>query len=128
MSCSTPRAGRLPPVPARVPEARAVVTLATPADAAQVADPGQFGVQVLRPRIATLRRALLVIHSPDDEVVSFGNARVIFEAARHPKSFISLDGADHLLARSGWARAPRMPTVTCIMARSGSGEEYQVTG
>ena len=86
-------------IAARVPEARAVVTLATPADAAQVADLGEIGEQAQRQRIATLRRALLVIHSPDDEVVSFGNARVIFEVARHPKSFISLDGADHALTR-----------------------------
>lgn len=84
-------------IAARVPEARAVVTLATPADTAQVADLGQMGVQVLRQRIATFGRALLVIHSPEDEVVSIDDARVIFEAARHPKSFISLDGADHLL-------------------------------
>ena len=84
-------------IAARVPEARAVVTLAAPADAAQVADLGEISDQAQRQRIATFRRALLVIHSPDDEVVSFGNARVIFEAARHPKSFISLDGADHRL-------------------------------
>jgi hypothetical protein len=64
----------------RVPEARAVVTLATPADAAQVADLGQIGGQAQRQRIATLRRPLLVIHSPNDEIVSFGNARVIFDA------------------------------------------------
>jgi putative redox protein len=88
-------------IAALVPEARAVVTLAAPADAAQVADLGQIGVLAQRQRIATLRRALLVIHSPNDEVVSFGNARVIFEAARDPKSFISLDGADHLLTRPG---------------------------
>jgi uncharacterized OsmC-like protein/alpha/beta superfamily hydrolase len=75
-------------IAARVPEARAVVTLATPADAGDLA---------LRQRIATLRRALLVIHSPDDEVVTFASARVIFEAACHPRSFISLDGADHVL-------------------------------
>jgi uncharacterized OsmC-like protein/predicted alpha/beta hydrolase family esterase len=86
-------------IAARVPEVRAVVTLATPADAAQVADLGQIGGQAQRQRIATLRRPLLVIHSPNDEVVSFGNARVIFDAARHPKSFISLDGADHVLTR-----------------------------
>jgi uncharacterized OsmC-like protein/fermentation-respiration switch protein FrsA (DUF1100 family) len=79
----------------QVPEARAVVTLATPADAAK----GQIGVRAQRERIATLDRALLVIHSPDDEVVSFGDAGGIFEAARHPKSFISLDGADHGLTR-----------------------------
>jgi putative redox protein len=72
------------------------VTLATPADAAGL---GQIGAQAQRQRIAALRRALLVMHSPDDEVVTFGNAEVIFEAARHPKSFISLDGADHGLTR-----------------------------
>jgi putative redox protein len=86
-------------IAARVPEARAVVTLATRPDAVQIADPGRISVQALRQRIATLRRALLVIHSPDDEVAGIDNARVIFDAARHPKSFISLDGADHLLTR-----------------------------
>jgi putative redox protein len=86
-------------IAARVPEARAVVTLAAPADAAQAGDTGQRGVQVLREQIAALGRALLVMHSPDDEVVSFANAWVIFEAASHPKSFISLDGADHQLSR-----------------------------
>jgi uncharacterized OsmC-like protein/alpha/beta superfamily hydrolase len=84
-------------IAAQVPEARAVVTLATRAGAAQTADPSRISMQALRQRTATLRRALLVIHSPDDEVVGIGNARVIFEAAQHPKSFISLDGADHLL-------------------------------
>jgi len=86
-------------IAARVPEARAVVTLSAPADAAQVADPDEISDQAQCQRIATLRRALLVVHSPDDEVVRIGNARVIFEAARYPKSFISLDGADHLLTR-----------------------------
>lgn len=41
--------------------------------------------------------ALLVLHSPQDEVVELSNAEGIYRAARHPKSFISLDGADHLL-------------------------------
>lgn len=50
-------------------------------------------------RIAELGRALLVLHSPTDEIVSIGNASSIFQAARHPKSFVSLDGADHLLRR-----------------------------
>jgi uncharacterized OsmC-like protein/pimeloyl-ACP methyl ester carboxylesterase len=81
----------------QVPEAHAVVTVATPADAAQLVGRGHVTAQ--RQRIATLRQPLLVIHSPDDEVVSFGDAGVIFEAARHPKSFISLDGADHGLTR-----------------------------
>lgn len=50
-------------------------------------------------RIATLGRALLVLHSPIDEIVSIDNASSIFGAARHPKSFVSLDKADHLLLR-----------------------------
>ncbi len=83
----------------QVPEARGVVTLATPAEGAQVAGLGQIGGQAQRQRIAALGRPLLVIHSPEDEVVSFAEARIIFEAARHPRSFISLDGADHGLTR-----------------------------
>lgn len=50
-------------------------------------------------RIAALRRALLVLHSPVDEVVPVDEARKIYQAARHPKSFVSLDDADHLLSR-----------------------------
>jgi len=50
-------------------------------------------------RIATLGRALLVMHSPVDEIVSIDNASSIFSAARHPKSFVSLDSSDHLLLR-----------------------------
>jgi len=80
----------------QVPEARAVATIATTAGAAGL---GQIDAQAQRQHIATLHRALLVIHSPGDEVVSLDNARVIFDAARHPKSFISLDGADHGLTR-----------------------------
>ncbi|MGF1550572.1 MAG: hypothetical protein ACFBQW_08625 [Sphingomonadaceae bacterium] len=48
-------------------------------------------------RIAELGRALLVLHSPVDDVVGLENAGLIFQAARHPKSFVALDGADHLL-------------------------------
>jgi putative redox protein len=50
-------------------------------------------------RIKELRRALLVLHAPTDEVVGIDNASAIFAAARHPKSFVSLDTADHLLTR-----------------------------
>lgn len=46
-----------------------------------------------------LRKALLVIHSPQDTVVGIHNAEAIYVAARHPKSFVSLDGADHLLMK-----------------------------
>lgn len=55
-------------------------------------------------RIHGLGRALLVLHSPQDAVVGVDNARRIFEAALHPKSFISLDGADHLLTGAADAR------------------------
>ena len=48
-------------------------------------------------RIENLGRALLVLHSPVDEIVSIDNASGIFMAARHPKSFVSLDHANHLL-------------------------------
>lgn len=49
--------------------------------------------------IAGLGRALLVFHSPVDEIVGIDNAAAICAAARHPKSFVSLDDADHLLTR-----------------------------
>ncbi|MFM9829245.1 MAG: bifunctional alpha/beta hydrolase/OsmC family protein [Sphingomonas sp.] len=48
-------------------------------------------------RLATLKRALLVLHAPLDATVGIENAAEIFGAAKHPKSFVSLDGADHLL-------------------------------
>lgn len=50
--------------------------------------------------IANLRRALLVFHSPTDNVVSIEQAQKIYQTAKHPKSFISLDSADHLLTNS----------------------------
>jgi uncharacterized OsmC-like protein len=46
-----------------------------------------------------LRKALLVMHAPGDRTVSVGNAAEIFRRAKHPKSFVSLDNADHLLSR-----------------------------
>lgn len=54
--------------------------------------------------IKRLKRALLIMHSPQDEIVSVNNAASIYQAAKHPKSFISLDGADHLLSRPEDAR------------------------
>lgn len=50
-------------------------------------------------RIAALRRPLLVMHAPLDDTVGIENATKIYVAARHPKSFVSLDDADHLLSR-----------------------------
>src|SRR3974390_426702 len=113
----------------RVAEARAVVTIAAPFDPAHVAglfgerveeikSRGEIEValagrsfrvrrsllddiaeQNLGARIAELRKALLVFHSPTDETVGIDNATRIFTTAKHPKSFISLAGADHLLRR-----------------------------
>jgi putative redox protein len=51
-------------------------------------------------RLPHLGRALLVMHSPTDTVVGVDNAATIFVAAKHPKSFVSLDNADHLLSRA----------------------------
>jgi pimeloyl-ACP methyl ester carboxylesterase len=115
---------------ARVPSATAVVTIATPASLdhlAGILEPARTEIEragaaevVLGGRrvrigrallddlesvrmseaIGGLGRALLVMHSPVDEVVGIDNASAIFRAARHPKSFISLDGADHLLSRA----------------------------
>jgi uncharacterized OsmC-like protein/alpha-beta hydrolase superfamily lysophospholipase len=113
----------------RIAEARAVVIIAAPFDPAHVAGlfaerveeikaKGEIEValagrpfrvrrallddiaeQNLAPRIAELRKALLVFHSPTDESVGIDNASRIFTTAKHPKSFISLAGADHLLRR-----------------------------
>jgi putative redox protein len=46
-----------------------------------------------------LRKALLVFHSPTDDIVGIENASRIFTSAKHPKSFVSLAGADHLLSK-----------------------------
>src|SRR5262245_62128586 len=114
---------------ADVTEARAVVTIAAPSDPAHVtglfrdrladiARQGEVEVtlegrrfrirrsflddvaeQNLRAKIAQLRKALLIFHSPTDNRVGIENASRIFEAAKHPKSFVSLADADHLLSR-----------------------------
>jgi putative redox protein len=113
---------------ARVPEAKAVVTVNAPADPAHVqhlfaaARPeiearGEAEVvlagrtfrirkqfledietQSLADAVGKLGRALLVFHGPRDETVGIDNAGAIFGAAKHPKSFVSLENADHLLS------------------------------
>lgn len=50
--------------------------------------------------ISSLDRALMIFHSPQDVVVGINNASHIYSKARHPKSFVSLDGADHLLLKN----------------------------
>jgi len=49
--------------------------------------------------IRSLRRALLIMHAPLDDIVEIDNASALFANALHPKSFVSLDQADHLLTR-----------------------------
>jgi uncharacterized OsmC-like protein/pimeloyl-ACP methyl ester carboxylesterase len=113
----------------QIPEARAVATIAAPADPAHVTGlfkehitdihaKGEIEValagrpfrirkeflddvaeQKLHECLANLRKALLVLHSPTDDLVGIENASAIFTAAKHPKSFISLSGADHLLSK-----------------------------
>jgi putative redox protein len=56
-----------------------------------------LGDHDLREATADLERALLILHSPVDSFVSVEEAARLFRAAKHPKSFVSLDGADHLL-------------------------------
>ncbi|HWU21045.1 MAG TPA: alpha/beta fold hydrolase [Nocardioides sp.] len=59
--------------------------------------------------VPQLRRPLLVMHSPTDDTVDISNAGDIFTAARHPRSFVSLEGSDHLLTAHGQAaRAARI--------------------
>lgn len=53
----------------------------------------------LTPAISSMKAALLVMHAPRDEIVSIDNASQIFLAAKHPKSFVTLDDANHLITR-----------------------------
>jgi putative redox protein len=58
----------------------------------------------LRDRIRELDLPLIVLHSPTDDTVDIANAGEIFREARHPRSFVSLEGADHLLTARGQAQ------------------------
>jgi putative redox protein len=58
----------------------------------------------LRSHIRSLRMPLLIMHSPTDNTVGIENASEIFRAARHPRSFVSLEGSDHLLTAPGQAK------------------------
>jgi len=111
----------------RIPGAKAVATIAAPADPAHVKGLLQSSAEEIRETgeaevllagrpftikkqflddleqaqaeqaIANLKKALLILHSPIDNTVGIENASEIFTAAKHPKSFLSLDEADHLL-------------------------------
>lgn len=121
------------------PEVRAVVTIGTPSDPSTVEHQYDAVVDrvcrdgraewLVGGRALTLKRAfvedvrhahlldivpklhrpLLVMHSPTDDTVDISNAADIFMAARHPRSFVSLEGSDHLLTAHGQAaRAARI--------------------
>jgi uncharacterized OsmC-like protein/pimeloyl-ACP methyl ester carboxylesterase len=113
----------------QIPDARAVATIAAPSDPAHVTHlfkdriedirrDGKVDVslagrpfqikreflddvaeQALTDKVRSLHKALLVMHSPTDDTVGIDNATHIFVAAKHPKSFVSLSGADHLLSQ-----------------------------
>jgi uncharacterized OsmC-like protein/alpha/beta superfamily hydrolase len=112
----------------RIPSSKAVVTIAAPADPRHLTHAlgsvtqtierqGEAEVSLagrtfklkkqflddlqfinMKETLKNLNKALLVLHSPMDETVAIDNAAQIFQAARHPKSFVSLDKADHLLS------------------------------
>jgi putative redox protein len=115
----------------QIPDAKAVATIAAPSDPAHVTNffkdkiddirkHGKVEVslagrpfsikreflddiaeQGLMTHVANLHKALLVMHSPTDDTVGIENATKIFVTAKHPKSFVSLSGADHLLTHNG---------------------------
>src|ERR1700688_4345756 len=112
----------------QIPEAKAVVTIAAPSDPAHVTGLFKDRIEDIRKHgkvevslagrpfhitreflddvaehglmahVTNLHKALLIMHSPIDDTVGIDNATRIFVAAKHPKSFVSLAGADHLLS------------------------------
>ena len=112
---------------ASLPGIKAVVTIGAPADASHVSQllgedlhkieaTGEAMVNIggrpfkikkqflddlmdsdLQQIIQNINKSLLILHSPQDQIVDIDNAAKIYTTARHPKSFVSLDGADHLL-------------------------------
>ncbi|HIC80385.1 MAG TPA: alpha/beta fold hydrolase, partial [Kiloniellaceae bacterium] len=160
----------------QVPEAVAVATIGAPAEPAHVAHhfteareeieaAGEAEVllvgrpfrikkqfledieaQRLEAAIAGMKKALIVFHAPRDQTVGIDNAGKIFTAAKHPKSFVSLDDADHLLSRKedaiyvaevlgawaarylgddGKAEAPRAKDGTVVVEETGEGRFTQ---
>jgi uncharacterized OsmC-like protein/fermentation-respiration switch protein FrsA (DUF1100 family) len=138
-----------------IPEAKAVVTIAAPFDPAHVLhhvkgfddlpESGEAEVRIGgRPfrvgrafldavrgqdqaaRLAHLHRALLVLHGARDATVGIENAREIFDAAKHPKSFVALPGEDHLLvdpANAAYAAAMIAAWVEPYLPPAHVGEE-----
>jgi uncharacterized OsmC-like protein/fermentation-respiration switch protein FrsA (DUF1100 family) len=113
----------------QIPEAKAVVTIAAPSDPAHVTGLFSDRIEDIRKHgkvevslagrpfyisreflddiaehrlmadVTNLHKALLIMHAPTDDTVGIENATRIFVAAKHPKSFVSLAGADHLLSQ-----------------------------
>lgn len=113
----------------QIEESKALVTIGTPADPAhivhliaskreEIASNGKAIVTIagrdfeiqkhfledieshyLSQVLHQLKKAYLIVHAPEDKVVGIENAALLYQAARHPKSFLSLDGADHLLSK-----------------------------
>jgi putative redox protein len=118
----------------RIPEARAIATIGTPSNSEELRRTilrlapdlearGEAEVHLggrpfrvdrallddlaedhLKDVVGNLHRALLIFHSPVDQIVGLQHARRLFDLAKHPKSFVSLDTADHLLSRERDAR------------------------
>ena len=59
-----------------------------------------ISAQNLQQKARRLKRVLLIFHAPNDEVVDIGEATSLYQAAMHPKSFVSLDSADHMLSKA----------------------------
>ena len=151
----------------QIPDAKAVVTIAAPSDPAHVtglfADRlddirahGKVEVSLagrpfqikreflddiaehgLMEHVARLRRALLIMHAPTDDTVGIDNATKIFIAAKHPKSFVSLADADHLLTErrdaiyvadviAAWAERYLEPVAAKTTADPGGVPRYVV--
>jgi uncharacterized OsmC-like protein/fermentation-respiration switch protein FrsA (DUF1100 family) len=144
----------------QIPDAKAVVTIAAPSDPAHVTGLFKEHIEDIRKlgkvdvtlagrpfqikreflddiaehglttHVANLHKALLIMHAPTDDTVSIDNATRIFVAAKHPKSFVSLAGADHLLTDrrdagyvadviAAWAERYIEPVATDKAAKAG---------
>jgi putative redox protein len=112
----------------QLPEIKAIATIGAPAEASHVTHLFKEGIETIQKNgeaqiniggrpfkikkqfiedlekketleiVKELKKPLLIMHSPQDSIVGIGNAAKLYHAAFHPKSFISLDGADHLLS------------------------------
>lgn len=152
----------------QIPEVKAVVSIGAPSDASHVTHNFEADLDTITSKgkaevtlggrsftiekqflddlagssvtdhVAKLKKPLLIFHSPLDQTVGVDNAGEIFIAAKHPKSFISLDKADHLLTRpedalfvantiAAWA-SPYLPAGEMPDAETHTGVEVSETG